>query len=283
MNHLRRTSHFYERVGQRLIMVLCLTGLPGLVVAEQEVALLPVTQVYACTDEIKSKVKLTESTITFTSTGKVISYRNEKFKKWKETKSERAKSTPFDMPFCLPGGKKLALMHVQQFYEYSETSASFYNLEGEKIGYIKTLYEYYPDFSPNGEYVVVNSSDPYSDPMVDGSIIIFNLKGEEIFNTGRFPEFFAKTFSMDMSSAYPLFPYSSSSSRQVINFSKDSKYVAIPIIVSRQLGRVPVYENASEVYIFIISMQGKLVKAIKEPVSNDKDLLHKLHSLLESK
>ena len=69
----------------------------------------------------------------------------------------------------------------------------------------------------------------------------------------------------------------------MINFSKDSKYVAIPIIVSRQLGRVPVYENASEVYIFIISMQGKLVKAIKEPVSNDKDLLHKLHSLLESK
>ena len=283
MNHLRRTSNFYGQAGQCLVITLCLAGLPSLVVAEQEVALLPVTQVYTCTDEIKSKIKLTESTITFTSTGKVITYRNEKFKKWANTKKESAKATPFDMPFCLPGGKKLALLHAQQFYEYSETSASFYNLEGEKIGYIKTLYEYYPDFSPNGEYVVVNSSDPYSDPMVDGSIIVFNLKGEEIFNTGRFPEFFAKTFSMDMSSAYPLFPYSSSSSRRVITFSKDSNYVAIPIIVSRKLGRVPKYENAGDVYIFIISMKGKLVKAIKEPVSTNKGLLRKLHSLLESK
>ena len=269
-----------DRFGLSILLIL----LPCSMLIAKEVLLSPVSQGYACTEEVRRNIKLTNLTITFLSSGKVVPYRNEKYMKWADTELKSAKSTPYDKPYCLPGGKKLAVFHLQRFYEYATVSASFYSLDGQKIGHIKTLYDNsYPSFSPDGEHLVINSSDPYMAPMIDGKIILYNIKGEELFNSGYFPEYFSKTFSMDMKSAYPLLLNLYAEDSLNFIFSHDSKYFAFPVIISYQLGSVPKYEAAGNVYIFVISIKGKLVKAIKEPASTKEELLHKLHSLLENK
>jgi len=247
-----------------------------------ELKLTPVTLNYHCTDEILKSIKLTEYDLTFMKSGKVLRYRNEKFRTWTNGDKESARSTPFDRPYCLPGGKTLALIHIQSFYEWAKISASFYDVSGNKIGGIASLDQNVrPQFSPNGQYVVVNASDPYADPMVDGEIILYNLKGEKVFASGNFPTFFAKTFSIDMSSAGPMLVNLFGEKVGWFIFSEDSQYFAFPIFVSHNLSQSFHYEKASMVYILVISTEGKLVEAIEKPAMSKQALLYTIRSVLE--
>ena len=247
-----------------------------------ELKLTPVTINYQCTAEIQKNIKLNEHEVTFVRSGKVLKYRNEKFKTWINVNTEGARSTPFDKPYCLPGGKTLALIHIQSFYEWANISASFYDLSGNKIGAIASLDQNSrPQFSPNGQYVVVNASDPYADPMVDGEIILYNLKGEKVFATGNFPTFFGKTFSIDMSSAAPMLVNLFGEKVGWFIFSEDSRYFTFPVCVSDNLNQPFHYEKASKVYILVISTEGKLVEAIEKPAISKQVLLETIRSALD--
>ena len=161
--------------------VLSLASLLGALTLE------PIQPDLPCTRELATQVSIDGTSIRFA--GKTVKYLSKKAAR--PVGEGESFSLEFDDPRCLPGGKGIALFHVRLGWESRDVNAVFYDPRGNVLGQFRSLGRNYgddfPEFSPGGEVLVANDSDPYTDAQNEPSKIwVGDIHGRVL---SRVPDF----------------------------------------------------------------------------------------------
>ncbi len=219
---------------------------------------------YQIDSPLKKKIVIEENKIFF-SNEHALQYRNAK-DRIVYGEEPNIYTSFFDVPKYLPGEKGLALFHIRMFYEPPhEIGVTFYSPDGKAIGQYKDLKGASPEFSPNGEYFVTDSSDPYSE-LIDGAIRLCKIDGKVILTLHSFKPFFKKYFPAKHAD-YGLLQHQTGSEYHNFIYSDDSKYFGFAVVGLKQ----GLCFDSSAAYIFILATTGKVIKHYKLSNQNPED------------